>query len=115
MANGSVDYFCYKKNHTLLHTLTLRLTRLVNAPCAGNAAWTPVENTYNHFLTLDLGDPRMVRKIATMGRMHTDEFVTEYIVQYSDDGEFWRSYVNPTSEPQVLWLILELRLHLKHN
>lgn len=83
---------------------SLNLNPNLNLNCktgAGNAAWTPVENTYNHFLTLDLGGAHMVRKLATMGRMHTDEFVTEYIVQYSDDGEYWRSYVNPTSEPQV--------------
>uniref|UniRef100_A0A1A9W560 Neurexin-4 n=1 Tax=Glossina brevipalpis TaxID=37001 RepID=A0A1A9W560_9MUSC len=67
----------------------------------GNSAWTPVENTYNHFLTIDLGDKRTTRKIATMGRRFTNEFVTEYIVQYSDDGEYWRSYVNPSSEPQM--------------
>lgn len=67
----------------------------------GNSAWTPVENTYNNFLIFDLGEKRNTRKIATMGRPFTNEYVTEYIVQYSDDGEYWRSYVNPASEPQV--------------
>lgn len=72
----------------------------------GNSAWTPVENTYNHFLTIDLGYKSTTRKIATMGRPLTNEFVTEYIVQYSDDGEYWRSYVNPSSEPQVIKMLL---------
>lgn len=67
----------------------------------GKASWMPIENTYYHFLILDLGSARTITKIATLGRSHTHEFVTEYIVQYSDDGELWRSYVSPGGEVQV--------------
>lgn len=80
----------------------------------GNSAWTPVENTYNHFLTIDLGDKRTTRKIATMGRRFTNEFVSEYIVQYSDDGEYWRSYVNPSSEPQVIRFLNNIYTYIKY-
>lgn len=44
----------------------------------------------------------MVRKLATLGRSHTKEYVTEFVIQYSDDGEMWRSYVNPDGEVQVI-------------
>lgn len=67
----------------------------------GISAWTPVENTYYNFLTFDLGEKRMVRKVAILGRANTQEYVTEYVMQYSDDGEMWRSYVNPDGEVQV--------------
>lgn len=43
----------------------------------------------------------MIKKIATLGRGNTKECVTEYIIQFSDDGEMWRSYVNPDGEVQV--------------
>lgn len=43
----------------------------------------------------------MIKKIATFGRANTKECVTEYIIQFSDDGEMWRSYVNPDGEVQV--------------
>lgn len=43
----------------------------------------------------------MIKKIATLGRPNTKECVTEYLIQYSDDGEQWRSYVNPDGEEQV--------------
>lgn len=43
----------------------------------------------------------MIKKIATLGRANTKECVTEYIIQFSDDGEMWRSYVNPDGEVQV--------------
>lgn len=67
----------------------------------GKLSWTPLENTYYHFLTFDLGEVRTINKIATLGRPHTNEYVTEYIIQYSDDGELWRSYVSPGGEVQV--------------
>lgn len=67
----------------------------------GDASWTPIENTYYHFLTFDLGDTRTITKIATLGRSHTEEFVTEFIIQYSDDGELWRSYISPGGEIKV--------------
>lgn len=65
------------------------------------SSWTPIENTYYHFLTFDLGETRTINKIATLGRSHTNEYVTEFVVQYSDDGEIWRSYVSPGGEVQV--------------
>lgn len=45
----------------------------------------------------------MIRSIATLGRGNTKEFVTEYVMMYSDDGEQWRSYVNPDGEVQVTY------------
>lgn len=68
----------------------------------GQSAWTPVENTYYHFLTFELGSRKKIRKISTRGRGRTNEFVTEYIVQFSDDGELWRSYTDTDGEVQVI-------------
>lgn len=65
-------------------------------------AWTPIENTYNNFLIIELNEKKLIMKVATAGRAGTRDFVTEYIVQYSDDGEIWRSYSNQNNEPQVI-------------
>lgn len=65
------------------------------------ASWTPIENNYYHFLTFDLGETRTITKVATLGRSHTNEYVTEFVVQYSDDGEMWRSFVMSAGEVQV--------------
>lgn len=51
-----------------------------------------------------MGVQQKIQKIATLGRPNTNDFVTEYIIQYSDDGEYWRSYVDMTGEPQVFQL-----------
>uniref|UniRef100_A0A182XZ17 L-aminoadipate-semialdehyde dehydrogenase-phosphopantetheinyl transferase n=1 Tax=Anopheles stephensi TaxID=30069 RepID=A0A182XZ17_ANOST len=58
-------------------------------------------NTYFHFLTIDMGERKMVRKVATAGRATTSECVTEYIVQYSDDGELWKSVTDSNGEEQL--------------
>lgn len=44
----------------------------------------------------------MIRTVAMLGRGNTKEFVTEYVIMYSDDGEQWRPYVNPDGEVQVI-------------
>lgn len=86
-------------------TLYTLYTKLTPPPpsnaTAGRSAWTPVENTYNHFLTIDLGGRQLIKRVATKGRSETEEFVTEYILQYSDDGMQWRSYIEPSGDPQV--------------
>lgn len=67
----------------------------------GESAWSPVESTYDHFLKLDLGERKEIRYIATKGRARTSEYVTEYIVQFSDDGESWRSFADANGETEV--------------
>lgn len=71
------------------------------APTTALASWTPIENNYYNFLTFDLGHKRTITKVATLGRSHTNEYVTEFVVQYSDDGEMWRSFVTSAGEVQV--------------
>lgn len=67
----------------------------------GRSAWTPVENTYNHYLTIDLGGRKKIKEIATLGRPNTKEYVTEFIILYSDDGELWRTYTDTDAQDQV--------------
>nr|CAD7587711.1 unnamed protein product [Timema genevievae] len=68
---------------------------------AGQLAWTPEESTYYHFLTINLDGPKQIHSIATQGREGTAEYVTEYIVQYSNDGEGWLSYTSALGEPEM--------------
>ncbi|XP_055611113.1 neurexin-4 isoform X3 [Uranotaenia lowii] len=101
------SYSEYNCNEPLLEYAKLTATSQLrergpeNAHLNARSAWTPVENTYFHFLTIDLGGRKMVRKIATAGRATTSECVTEYIVQYSDDGEIWKSITDSGGEEQL--------------
>lgn len=67
----------------------------------GDSAWTPQENTYYNFLTIDLKERKEIKSIATKGRRSTLEFVTEYIVQYSNDGHSWKSVTDPEGDIEV--------------
>lgn len=73
----------------------------------GDSAWSPEVSSYNQHLTMELGDRYEIRSIATRGRAHTNEYVTEYIVQYSDDGQAWTSYESQDGVDEV-----PERLHL---
>ncbi|KOB71646.1 Uncharacterized protein OBRU01_10999, partial [Operophtera brumata] len=55
------------------------------------SAWTPRESSYYQHLTVNLAARRELRGVATRGRYATDEYVSEYMLQYSDDGESWRA------------------------
>ncbi|XP_072742598.1 neurexin-4 isoform X2 [Anoplolepis gracilipes] len=65
-----------------------------NARLNGDSTWSPELSSYDQHLTMELGDRYEIRSIATRGRAHTNEYVTEYIIQYSDDGQAWASYEN---------------------
>jgi contactin associated protein-like 2 len=44
---------------------------------------------------------KKVKKIATLGRANHKEYVTEFIIQFSDDGELWRTYTDSNAQDQV--------------
>lgn len=57
---------------------------------------------------MDLGRRYSIHAIATKGRRGTHEYVTEYIVEYSDNGEGWKSYHDSQGETEVQSFILLL-------
>ncbi|RVE47416.1 hypothetical protein evm_007926 [Chilo suppressalis] len=67
----------------------------------GTSAWTSQESSYYQHLTLNLGDRKEVRGVATRGRYATDEYVSEYMLQYSDDGESWRIITTSGGDAQM--------------
>lgn len=71
---------------------------------SGSSAWSPQDSTYNNFLWVDLGARKEIRALATAGRPGSREFVSEYAVQYSDDGDAWKSCTDTLGDVQViLW------------
>lgn len=64
---------------------------------------------------MDLGGRYEIRSIATRGLSTTKQFVTEYIVQFSDDGEGWRSFTDPQGEIEVLLVSLLMYEGVKHG
>ncbi|XP_064214176.1 neurexin-4 isoform X2 [Tribolium castaneum] len=97
----------YECNNPLLQRAVLKATSSMpkrgpeNAVLWGSSAWSPEESTYFHFLTMDLGGPFEIRSISTQGRKGSNEHVTEYIIQFSDDGEAWRSFTDAQGEIEM--------------
>lgn len=52
-------------------------------------AWQPSVSNYYQSLYINLRKSKKITKIGTMG--YDGSYVTEYNVQYSDDGENWMS------------------------
>ncbi|KAL0271077.1 UNVERIFIED_CONTAM: hypothetical protein PYX00_008294 [Menopon gallinae] len=50
---------------------------------------------------MDLGSRYEIRTIATQGRTNTNEFVTEYVLQYSDDGQAWKTFINSEGDIEM--------------
>ncbi|XP_071513054.1 neurexin-4 isoform X2 [Panulirus ornatus] len=58
-------------------------------------SWSAAQNNFYQFLTVRLPERKRVTRIATQGKQNSREYVTEYMIQYSDDGDIWRMYRGP--------------------
>ncbi|KAL5009720.1 hypothetical protein ScPMuIL_012025 [Solemya velum] len=57
-------------------------------------AWTADMQNSKQWLSVDLGRRYIVTRVATQGRQGSDEFVTEYMLDFSDDQKTWQLYTN---------------------
>ncbi|XP_059490529.1 neurexin-4 isoform X2 [Neocloeon triangulifer] len=98
------DYDC---NEPLLEkasfsaTSALRDRGAEQARIDGGSAWTSDESSYNQWVRFKLPRRKKVTAVATAGRARTKEYVTEFILQYGDDGENWQSYISASGIPQT--------------
>ena len=60
-----------------------------------NLGWTTSTNNLNQWLQVDLGSYTRVTGVATQGRNGYAQWVTEYRLQYSDDGVIFKFYKEP--------------------
>ena len=75
--------------------------RLVSAKgrLNGATAWAAGQNDQYQWIQVDLGEQKIVTKIATQGRNNYDQWVTSYGVSYSLNGQTFNQYqVNTTDK-----------------
>ena len=73
----------------------------------GSFGWTTKHNDFNQWLQVDLYSYTAVTGVATQGTTDnkTDQWVTKYWLQYSDDGVAFTFYRNPSeNSPKVCQL-----------
>ncbi|XP_077993034.1 contactin-associated protein-like 2 isoform X2 [Glandiceps talaboti] len=64
----------------------------------GDGGWTASTQDNNQYLTIDLAVQTEITAVATQGRQGSEEWVTQYTLQYSDDGERWLDYTERGSK-----------------
>ncbi len=68
----------------------------------GIRTWIPSSNTLNNGVIFHFPVEKVrITSVATQGKANTEEYITEYFIQYSDDGELWANYVDSSGEFEV--------------
>nr|XP_024646140.1 contactin-associated protein-like 4 isoform X2 [Macaca nemestrina] len=58
----------------------------------GAGGWTPLISNKNQWLQIDLGERVEVTAVATQGGYGSSDWVTSYILMFSDSGRNWKQY-----------------------
>ncbi|KAL4841080.1 hypothetical protein H8958_018676 [Nasalis larvatus] len=58
----------------------------------GAGGWTPLVSNKNQWLQIDLGERVEVTAVATQGGYGSSNWVTSYILMFSDSGRNWKQY-----------------------
>ncbi|XP_070535505.1 contactin-associated protein-like 2 isoform X2 [Ptychodera flava] len=58
----------------------------------GGGGWTAATQNTDQYLSIDLGAQTEITAVATQGRSGSSEWVTQYSLEYSSDGELWNDY-----------------------
>ena len=78
--------------------------------------WSAVDNDLSQWLQVNLGSYTTITRVATQGRNGFSEWVTKYILQYSNDGVTFQVYREPgTRGPKVLEIILVTLFLIENN
>ncbi|XP_050739952.1 neurexin-4-like isoform X2 [Eriocheir sinensis] len=84
--------------YTLVEESTLSASSELVTREAGKArlfeelAWSAAINNYDQSLTVSLRRRHKITKLATQGKQNTREYVNEFVLQYSEDGDTWTTY-----------------------
>ena len=67
----------------------------------GGGGWSAIKNDLHQWLQVDFGGYSTVTRVATQGRTGSIEWVTNYKLQYSDDGmnfQFYKEHGNKSAK-----------------
>ncbi|KAG9355031.1 hypothetical protein JZ751_001744 [Albula glossodonta] len=54
--------------------------------------WSPLESNKYQWLQIDFGQRTEIRAVATQGRYGSSDWVTRYLLMFSDSGRNWKQY-----------------------
>lgn len=93
----------YGQHAALLHALWLNMNAFFFAQILGHSAWTANVSNYYQYLDIILKEQNYnISYIETRGLSGPkEEFVYEYVVQYSDDGDKYQTFSSLGGVPKV--------------
>uniref|UniRef100_A0AAX7UHI3 Contactin associated protein like 3 n=1 Tax=Astatotilapia calliptera TaxID=8154 RepID=A0AAX7UHI3_ASTCA len=85
------------KYHIALHLL--KCNKVLSIFCfyhfcvsAGAGGWSPIISDRYQWLEVDLGERTKITAVATQGRYGSSDWLTSYLLMFSDTGHNWRQY-----------------------
>ncbi|CAK9304633.1 unnamed protein product, partial [Gordionus sp. m RMFG-2023] len=66
-----------------------------------DTAWTSSNTDINQYLQIDLESTKQITSIVTQGRPNTLEFVSEFLITYSENNKEWIHYKDQNGIPKV--------------
>lgn len=79
----------YYRSHTFL---SLTIFSLFLFPQKGAGGWSPLVSDKYQWLQIDLGERMEVTAVATQGGYGSSDWVTGYVLMFSDGGRNWKQY-----------------------
>ena len=61
-------------------------------PPAGAGGWSPLTSDRYQWLEVDLGERTKITAVATQGRYGSSDWLTSYLLMFSDTGHNWKQY-----------------------
>lgn len=59
---------------------------------AGAGGWSPLISDKYQWLEVDLGERTKITAVATQGRYGSSDWLTSYLLMFSDTGHNWKQY-----------------------
>lgn len=59
---------------------------------SGAGGWAPVESNKYQWLEVDLGERTEITAVATQGRYGSSDWVSSFLLMFSDTGCNWKQY-----------------------
>ena len=69
-------------------------------------AWTASVQNAGQYLAIDFGKTFIVTQVMTQGRQGSDEYVTEFTLEFSSDNKTWTEYTNEFGITEVKFHII---------
>ena len=103
MEDGRIANYQITASSAKNHGTEAYFGRLNDAPVQDitNGVWTAYTQDKNQWIRVNFGVPRLLTGIITQGRPGKDQWVTQYKVQFGDDGVNWQYVVDSQKHETV--------------